>query len=77
MINLENKIRYVAERDYVSGSVTAFASELLEVIDKYKDMLKKLEWVMDDQWEEELCPMCLGWKKNGHNRDCELMDILK
>jgi hypothetical protein len=44
---------------------------------EYKSMVEKLEWVMDDQWEEEFCPICLGWKKNGHNEDCELGKLLE
>jgi len=44
---------------------------------EYKNMLLELEWIMDDQWEEEFCPICLGWKKNGHDEGCRLEKLLK
>lgn len=75
--NLEQRIRNKAEENFSLGTITAFASDLVELIDQYKNMLKKVEWLMDDQWEEEFCPVCLGWKKNGHEEDCELERLLK
>jgi hypothetical protein len=59
-----------------NDSLTVFADDVVEIVDQYKNMLKKIEWIMDDQWEEEFCPVCLGWKKTGHEEDCELGNML-
>ncbi len=49
----------------------SFANELGDWGLEATGLLKKLEWIMDDEWEEERCPICENWKKQGHDENCD------
>ena len=47
-------------------------------IAKQRELLEKMEWCDVDQGHryEASCPLCGGWKKFGHDADCELAKVL-
>lgn len=72
---VENKIRYTAKVNN-NATLSFFATDFVDVIDQYKNMLKELEWQLDDEWEEARCPKCENWQREGHEADCQLGILL-
>jgi hypothetical protein len=44
---------------------------------EYKNMLKELQWIMDEDWQEKLCPICESWERAGHDENCRLGKLLE
>jgi len=56
------------------------AAELAEKrqaeIERLRAVLSQIEWIIDDECDNQFCPACNQWKTDKHKKDCQLKAAL-
>ena len=76
----ENKNKYVGMFEMLRHSSSPIIAGALvkrtKKLDKAIELLKKLEWKYDSDYDVYKCPCCERIQENGHMENCELKNLI-